>query len=251
MICVHRCSSVVPSNLSKAPRDAPAFGALREGAPLVAALAALAAVGLARHRAAGAGLLGLAAGSAWFFRDPPRRCPGTPGTLYSAADGRVIAVGEVEWDWFIKGTALRIATFLSPLDVHVNRSPAAARLVAYRRDPGGFVPAFLAGRSAGNARQLLGLEVDRGSPLPRGEGAGTNRVVVAQIAGLLARRTVLWRLPGDHLAAGQKLGMIRFGSRTDVLVPTGLATPLVSRGDRVRASLTPIARYRSPVMSDE
>jgi phosphatidylserine decarboxylase len=115
----------------------------------------------------------------------------------------------------------------------VNRSPAAGRLVAYRRDPGGFAPAFLVGHSERNARRLLGIEAE-------------SRIVVAQVAGVLARRIVSWRLPGDRLAAGQKLGMIRFGSRTDLLVPAGLATALVRPGATVRAGLTPLARYVRP-----
>jgi phosphatidylserine decarboxylase len=244
--------------------DEPAFGAAREGAPLVAVAAAVALLAAGNRPSAGysrrAGRRGtgipgtrvgrfggaaLAAWGAWFFRDPVRRCPGDPATLYAAADGRILVVDQVESDWFVRGPALRIATFLSPLDVHVNRSPAAGRLVAYRREPGSFAPAFLAGRSGQNARQLLGIEIGghgAAAGRPAG-GAQRDRLVVTQIAGLVARRIVSWRLPGDALAAGQKLGMIRFGSRTDVTLPAGLAEPLVAPGDRVQAGLTPIARY--------
>ncbi|MBI3969890.1 MAG: phosphatidylserine decarboxylase [Chloroflexi bacterium] len=218
--------------------DPPTLGAVRAGAPIVAATTAAALAALAKNRSLGLSLFALAAWSAWFFRDPPRQCPGEPGTLYAAADGVITAIDEVEWDWFVHGRALRIVTFLSAFDVHVNRSPAAGRLVAYRRDSGGFAPAFLVGGSERNARQLLGIEEGWGP------GSEANRIVVAQIVGLLARRIVSWRLPGDTLAAGQKLGMIRFGSRTDVLIPAGLAEPLVTKGTRVRAGLTPIARYK-------
>jgi phosphatidylserine decarboxylase len=220
--------------------DPPAWGAPRAGAPIVAALAAAGlAARLARWRAlrfAGGAALAAAAWAAWFFRDPVRVCPAEPDTLYAAADGVVLLVDEVDEDWHIGGRALRIATFLSAFDVHVNRSPAAARLVAARREPGSFAPAFLRHGAEGNARQLLAL-VAAGRPEP------TGRLVVAQIVGIMARRIVSWRLPGDSLAAGEKLGMIRFGSRTDVLAPAGAAAALVRPGDRVRAGLTPIARY--------
>lgn len=222
------------------------MGAIRQGAPLVASLTAMALSAFDRNRPAGAGLLALAAWSAWFFRDPPRNCPGDPQTLYSAADGTVMSVEDIEWDWFIHGRALRIATFLSLLDVHVNRSPAAGRLVAYRRDPGTFAPAFLTHGSEHNARQLLGFEIhgDHGHQDHQDHPARpSSQVVVAQMAGFLARRIVTWRLPGDTVAAGDKIGMIRFGSRTDVIIPAGLAEPLVSPGTKVRSGVTPLARY--------
>lgn len=211
--------------------------AAREGLPLVAALAGASAFAVTRSKIAGALLLAAAAWAGWFFRDPERHCPAKGGVLYSACDGRVMSVEEVDWHWHLHGRALRIAVFLSPLDVHVNRSPAEARLVASRRDPGPFAPAFLTGRSDSNARQLLGLDVDGRS----GPGA---KMVVAQIVGFMARRIVSWRMPGDHLEAGEKLGMIRFGSRTDVLLPVDAVSPLVRAGDRVFAGVTPIARYR-------
>jgi phosphatidylserine decarboxylase len=225
-------SSPIASTDPEAPRN----GALREGAPLIAFFAALGVLAWRKHRPSGIGLLGFAAWTAWFFRDPVRHCPAEPDTLYAAADGRVMAVEEVDWDWFIHGRALRIVTFLSPLDVHVNRCPVAAQLVAARRDTGSFLPAFLTGGSESNARQLLGFEVS-------GRGEESGRLVVAQIVGVMARRIVSWRWPGDRLAAGEKIGMIRFGSRTDVLVPAGAAVPLVSPGDTVHAAITPLARY--------
>ena len=219
---------------SAAPRSE---SAVREGLPLVAALAAAGALTLTRSRPAGALLLGVTVWAAWFFRDPERLCPAEAGVLYSAADGRVMSVEEVDCEWHLHGRALRIAVFLSPLDVHVNRSPVAARLVASRRDPGPFAPAFLVGHSDANARQLLGLEVD-------GRSGPGGKMVVTQIVGFMARRIVSWRLPGDHLDAGEKLGMIRLGSRTDVLLPLDAVSPLVRAGDRVFAGVTPVARYR-------
>jgi phosphatidylserine decarboxylase len=219
---------------------------VRAGAPIVIAFGVVALLVLSRSRPLGAVLLVITAWAAWFFRDPERTCPAEPGVLYSAADGRVMKVEELDWDWHIHGRALRVAIFLSALDVHVNRSPGAARIVASRRDPGPFAPAFLKGASERNARQLIGMELEE-TGLPDYTRAfqqpDGRRLVVAQIVGIMARRIVTWRLPGDSVAAGAKLGMIRFGSRTDVIVPAGLAEPLVRPGDRVIAGITPIARY--------
>jgi phosphatidylserine decarboxylase len=234
--------------------DAPPLGALRAGAPLIAFPALLAPVAARRSPALGAALAGLALYIGWFFRDPPRRCPGRPDTVYAAADGTILAVEQVASDWYIRGPVLRVATFLSPLDVHVNRSPVAGRLVAARRVPGRRLPAFLASAGGENARQLLGIERPAKRPsdasVPRpprtSPDAAARRVVVVQIAGFLARRIVTWRVPGDHLSAGQKLGLIRFGSQTDVLLPAGVADPLVTPGARVYAGLTPLARFREP-----
>ncbi len=217
--------------------DTPVLGAVRSGGPLVAALGASGGLGwLAsrRHRRWSAPLLALTLWVAWFFRDPPRRCARQRDLLYAPADGTITAVDEVDWDWFIHGRALRIVTFLTLLDVHVTRSPVGGRLVASRRDRGGHAPAFLVRGADRNARLLLGIV--------RGPAPG-DRVVLAQVVGFLARRIVPWRHPGDSLSAGQKVGLMRFGSRADVLVPAGQATPLVAPGDRVRAGLTPIARY--------
>ena len=230
-------------------RDPPALAAVREGAPLVLSclgtgLGLLLCSRSKGARAAGGGMLALAGALAWFFRDPVRRCPAQPGVLYAPADGVVQAVDEVEWDWFIHGRALRVVVFLSPLNVHVNRSPAAGRLVAYRREPGGAAPACLVGGSQRNARQLLAFRLD-----PSAASPVDNRVVVAQMVGFLVRRIVSWRFPGDAVAAGEKIGMIRFGSRTDLLVPAGLAEPLVSPGDVVYAGVTPVARYTASVRS--
>lgn len=211
--------------------DGPPYAAFREGWPLVAGAAALALpLALVDRRLAWPPLL-LAAGIAAFFRDPRRATPPGAGAIYAAADGIVLAVDEVEEGWFLGGRALRIVTFLSIFDVHVNRSPVAGALRKVQHVAGGYAAAMSLPGSEANERQLLAIE-----------GAG-GPLVVVQVAGLLARRIVLWAAPGERLRAGQKLGMIKFGSRTDVLLPAGRARALVSRGDRVRAGLTPIARY--------
>jgi phosphatidylserine decarboxylase len=222
--------------------DDPVAGAVRDGAPLVLALGAAGVAGWRAggwHRRWATPLLVLTAWAAWFFRDPPRTCPGEPGIVYAPADGTVTAVGEVTSAWFVEGPALRLVTFLSLLDVHVTRSPVAGRVVAARREQGGYAPAFLVQGATGNARLLTGIVDD----------ATGERVVLAQIVGLLARRIVPWRGAGDGVAAGQKMGLMRFGSRADVLLPAGVAEPLVRPGDRVRAGVTPVARVRSGATS--
>lgn len=214
------------------PPDVPVGGALREGLPLAAAAAALALpLATLDRRLAWPPLL-LAAAIVAFFRDPRRSTPPDPDCVYAAADGFVLAVDEVDEAWFLGGRAVRVVTFLSLFDVHVNRSPVAGSLRKWRHIPGGYAAAMSRAGSEENERQLLAIDGERG-PL-----------VVVQVAGLLARRIVRWVAPGAVLRAGQKLGMIKFGSRTDVLIPPGVARVLVAKGDRVRAGITPIARYR-------
>lgn len=217
--------------LSSQYDDPPVGAALREGLPIVVGLAAVGA-GLARAhpRWSIVPVVGAAAAAA-FFRDPARALPADDALMYSAADGVVLAVDEVEDTWRLGGRALRIAVFLSIFDVHVNRSPIAGDLVELRYIPGGFAPAMHRERSEKNERQYWAIVGPRGP------------VVVVQIAGMLARRIVRWVEPATSLRAGQKLGMIKFGSRTDVLVDAGSARPLVRPGQHVVAGLTPIARY--------
>lgn len=211
--------------------DPPAFATAREGWRYVAALGLAAAPLLRWRRPLGVAALGLAGGCAAFFRDPVRRLAADPTMLYAPADGVVIGVDRVERPWFLQRPALRIAIFLSILDVHVNRSPAAGRIDGVRDIGGGFAPALDFRRSHGNRRREIALTTDRG-PL-----------VIVQVAGLLARRIVGWVGVGDVVAAGQKIGMITFGSRTDLLVPLDDAEPCIARGRHVRGGQTPIGRW--------
>ena len=210
---------------------------MREGWPLIAGAATLAVPLAAVHRRLAVPPLLLAGGIAAFFRDPRRPAPADDTCLYAAADGYVLAVDEIDEPWHLAGRALRIVTFLTLFDVHVNRSPVAGTLVRTRRVGGGYAPAMDLAGSERNARQYLAIEGARGP------------VVVVQVAGLVARRIRRWVEPGTALRAGQKLGMIQFGSRTDVLVPVGQASHLVTRGDRVFAGRTPIARYTTAATS--
>lgn len=186
---------------------------------------------LARRRS-GWVAVGAAAAAALFFRDPERRLVPDPDIVYAAADGVVAgAVSLVSDPWMPGGEAARISTFLSLHNVHVNRSPVHGRIVDREEIRGGYAPALL-GRSEANYRNRLAIDGPAG------------RVVVVQIAGTIARKIACWVQPGDDVSAGQRIGLIHFGSRTDVLLPVGRTQVLVAAGDRVRAGITPLARYR-------
>lgn len=180
--------------------------------------------GLAGLMAAGASLL--------FFRDPERSLEPDPYVVYAPADGFITDVEEAHEAWIPGGEALRISTFLSVHNVHVNRSPVEGSITKMEEVAGRFVPAFLGGAKEENHQNRIAIDGPRG------------RAVVVQIAGMVARRISRWVETGDSVAAGQRIGLIHFGSRTDVLLPAGSAEPLVSTGDRVRAGETPLARYR-------
>ena len=158
-----------------------------------------------------------------FFRDPDRIAPVVPGAILAPADGRVMRVVEIDDPWV--GRAVRVSIFLSPLDVHVNRSPVAARVEGVQHAAGRFLAAYRDEASELNERCTLSLQ---------GE---TARVGVKQIAGVLARRIVCRARQGDKLQAGERYGLIRFGSRTDLVVPQGTEIR-VRVGDRVRGGET-------------
>lgn len=172
---------------------------------------------------AGAALGLLALACLGFFRDPERTAPAVPGAVLAPADGRVVRMEEVEDPWV--GRAVRASIFLSPLDVHVNRSPVAGLVQSVRHEAGRFVAAYRDEASELNERCTIRLE---------GEAA---RIGVKQIAGVLARRIVCRARAGDKLAAGERFGLIRFGSRTDLVVP-GTTEMRVKIGDRVRGGET-------------
>ena len=198
----------------------------REGWPFIVVPAAIAAgLTLLGRRALAAPFAAASLASLGFFRDPEREVPAVAGGVLAPADGRVIAVEEAE-DPFV-GPAVRVAIFLSPLDVHVNRAPIAGLVVGASWEPGRFVAAYRRDSSELNERCTLHLQ---------GESA---RVTVVQIAGVLARRIVCRVGPGDKLAAGERFGMIRFGSRTDCLMPLGTRVS-VRPGDRLTGGVTVI-----------
>jgi phosphatidylserine decarboxylase len=166
----------------------------------------------------------VAAFMAFFFRDPERTAPSEAGAILAPADGRVVDVrGGVE-DPFV-GTAQAVSIFLSPLDVHVNRSPLAGLVVDVAYRPGAKMAAYRPEASEQNERTVIAIQ---------GESA---RVVVRQIAGVLARRIVCRVRPGEKLERGERFGLIKFGSRTDLIVPASVRLR-VKPGDRVRGGET-------------
>jgi phosphatidylserine decarboxylase len=166
----------------------------------------------------------------WFFRDPERAIPAEPGVIVSPADGKVTAVASVH---FAGEACTRISIFLSVFDVHVNRSPinGVVREVVYK--PGKFRNAMDSASADDNEQTIVTME------------GQSMTLVFKQIAGLLARRIVCTPKPGDTLARGQRVGMIKFGSRTDVIFPAS-ATLNVKVGDRVKGGASILAQYVTP-----
>ncbi|NJM41232.1 MAG: hypothetical protein HC853_10930 [Anaerolineae bacterium] len=157
---------------------------------------------------------------ALFFRDPARHTPKDTGLVYASVDGEVLSVERLRDERFGKGEWLRIAVFLSVFDVHVNRAPIAGEVVAVLHDEGGYAAANTADAEH-NAAQYTVIDGSR------------CKCVVAQRAGFLARRIVNRACMGNVLAQGEKFGLIRFGSRTDVYVPADGFEPTVQVGERV------------------
>jgi phosphatidylserine decarboxylase len=158
-----------------------------------------------------------------FFRDPERTSPPAPGAVLAPADGRVMRIDEVDDPWV--GPAVRVSIFLSPLDVHVNRSPVTGLVESVRFEAGRFMAAYRDEASELNERCTLALQGDAA------------RIGVKQIAGVLARRIVCRARAGEKLMAGERFGLIRFGSRTDLVVPRSTEIR-VKAGDRVRGGET-------------
>ena len=183
-------------------------------------------------RRSGLFAIGAAGAVLMFFRDPERPLDPDPDVVYAAADGFVTDVEEAHESWIPGGDTLRISTFLSIHNVHVNRSPVEGSVTKMEEITGKFVPAFLGGSKDQNHQNRIAIDGPKG------------RAVVVQIAGMVARKIARWIETGERIAAGQRIGLIHFGSRTDVLLPAGSADPLVRPGDRVRAGVTPLARYR-------
>ncbi|SRR5258707_15429940 len=172
----------------------------------------------------------LAAFFLWFFRDPERSIPAEPGLIVSPADGKVTDIATTQ----LNGKpCTRISIFLNVFDVHVNRSPVSGVIkeVVYR--PGKFGNAMGAASAEDNEQNIVTME---------SEGM---TVVFKQIAGLLARRIVFNHKPGDTLSRGQRVGMIKFGSRTDVIFPAP-AQLSVKAGDRVKGGSSILARIQVP-----
>jgi phosphatidylserine decarboxylase len=176
----------------------------------------------------------------WFFRDPEREIPGLAGAVVSPGDGKVTDVSRVT----VAGTERqRVSIFLSVFDVHVNRSPIAGVIREVRYQRGKFLNAMGANSAEENEQNIVTVE------------GGDGTVVFKQIAGLIARRIVFNFRVGDHVARGQRVGLIKFGSRVDVLFD-GDASVQVKRGDRVKGGSTvlavlPVAKAAAPAMAGQ
>jgi phosphatidylserine decarboxylase len=164
----------------------------------------------------------------FFFRDPQRTPPSDPDTIVSPADGRVMEIVEEARE---SKPGRRISVFLSIFDVHVNRSPVAGRITAIEYRTGKFYAAMRGRASAENEQNAFHVLTDRGE------------VVFKQIAGWIARRIVCWKSTGDSVMRGERVGMIRFGSRMDIWLPEGVEI-LVRPGQHVAAGSSPLARWK-------
>jgi len=174
----------------------------------------------------------LAAFVTFFFRNPRRKVPDDDTLVVSAADGTVMGVCEVFEDQFLEQQGTKITVILSIFDVHVNRSPIAGEIKFQQYTCGRFRPAYKESAGFENERHTIGLENDK------------MRVLVTQIAGILARRIVSWVTLGSVLERGERYGMIKFGSCTEIVVPPTVEV-LVKKGDKVRGGETVIGRLRT------
>ena len=172
-----------------------------------------------------------------FFRHPRRLIPDAPGQVVAPADGKVVAVEELEHDEYVGGRAVMIGIFLHVFNVHINRSPLAARVIGLTYRRGKFLNALRAASARENEQVAVRLEE---------QAVPHRRLIVRQIAGAIARRIVCWSAPGDDLERGEAFGMIKLGSRTELVLPWEPGLQLrVAVGDRVRAGSSVLAEYGS------
>ncbi len=204
----------------------------RAGFPFIAAAIAPAAFLVAvRRYALAAPFAALGGFMAYFFRDPDRDVPTDPGLVVSPADGRVMMAGPSDGRWSPPGSWKQITIFLSPMDVHVNRAPVSGRITRIEYRPGKFLPAYDQGA---NDNELNEVWIDHGG----------RPVVFRQVVGILARRIVCRVEEGQVLERGERVGLMRFGSRMDVFLPDD-AILQVGVGDRVIGGETVLATLGS------
>ena len=204
----------------------------RAGFPFIAAAIAPAALLVAvRRYALAAPFAALGGFMAYFFRDPDRDVPTDPGLVVSPADGRVMMAGPSDGRWSPPGSWKQITIFLSPMDVHVNRAPVSGRITRIEYRPGKFLPAYDQGA---NDNELNEVWIDHGG----------RPVVFRQVVGILARRIVCRVEEGQVLERGERVGLMRFGSRMDVFMPDD-AILQVGVGDRVVGGETVLATLGS------
>jgi phosphatidylserine decarboxylase len=167
-----------------------------------------------------------------FFRDPPRRSDAPPDVVLAPADGKVLSVGDAPAALAALGLPQQVSIFMSPANVHVNRAPISGTVREARHTPGAKLPAFRDKASELNEHSFVLLEGTAGT------------VAYKQIAGSVARRVVCDLAPGQSVARGERVGLIKFGSRVDLFLPGHTAVE-VAPGERTRAGITPVARFPS------
>jgi phosphatidylserine decarboxylase len=201
----------------------------KAGLPFIAgALVPAAALAGARRYGWATGFAALGAFFAYFFRDPERRVPTDPDLVVSPADGRVVIAAAADPRWSPPGAWRQVTIFLSPMDVHINRIPVGGRVTRVEYRAGKFLPAY---KEDANQNELNEIWIDHhGQP-----------VVVRQIVGVLARRIVCRVIEGQELARGERIGLMKFGSRMDVFLPAH-AELRVRVGEHVVAGETALAR---------
>lgn len=179
---------------------------------------------LAMAFAAGAGFM------LFFFRDPERTVPGMPGAIVSPGDGRVLVAGAADPKSSPPGQWTQLSIFLSPLDVHINRIPIGGRVVRVDRTPGRFLAAYRPESARVNEKNEVWIE------------RGGETAVCRQVVGVLARRLVCRVGPGSEVATGQRFGLMKFGSRIDLYLPSRIALQ-VSEGARLKGGETVVATW--------
>lgn len=204
-----------------------------EGWVFIAVPALLSAACFLMHwKIAGVVLAVLSLFCLFFFRNPERPIPQEAGLAVSPADGRIMDITWVKEPIFINGEAIKIRIFLSLFNVHINRMPVEGMIEIIQHVSGICLPAYNIEAGSKNQRNYIGISSDAG------------RVIVVQITGIIARRLVCWAVVRQFLSRGERLGLIRFGSCTEVYLPSHADVQVVA-GDKVRGGKSVIAKFQS------
>ncbi|SDF46763.1 phosphatidylserine decarboxylase family protein [Sporomusa acidovorans] len=166
----------------------------------------------------------------YFFRNPKRNVIYDPELVLAPADGKVMSIEKIFEDQFFNGPAIKVTIFLSIFDVHINRIPVEGNITFQNYICGKLKPAYKSSAPFENERHAIGLENDNGM-----------KVMIIQVAGILARRIVSWVNLGDRVQQGQRYGMIKFGSCTEIIMPINVAVS-VAKGEHVKGGKTIIGR---------
>jgi len=211
---------------------------VRDGWKFVLSLLLLAGVFFFLWKIGGILLLILTSLVLFFFRDPERKIPEGEDLILSPADGKVIDISEVKDQSFLPSGGKVVRIFMSIFNVHVQRSPVKGKVEWIKYKAGKFMAAYTEEASESNESNLIGIQTDNRSSF------SGRRMLVNQIAGSVARRICCWCREGDNIDAGERIGMIRFGSRVDVYLPPEIEIK-VGKGDRVVGGETILGRFCS------